>query len=65
MNVGGIDHEGLFLAVPEADVVEQRAPVLDDSRAGMDRLRRPFEADTADVLDQQQIVVFDEEEYRG
>jgi hypothetical protein len=39
--------------------------VPDDSRDAMRRLRLPFDANPADVLEQQQTVPFDEDEYRA
>jgi hypothetical protein len=40
------------------------SPVVDGSQEAMRRLRFPFEADPADVIEQQQDVPLDEDDYR-
>ena len=54
----------LFSQKPEDDEIDQRRPVLDDGAAALDRLRMPFEVDPADLLEQQQLVPMDEDDYR-
>jgi hypothetical protein len=43
---------------------EDPSPMVDGSQEAMRRLRFPFEANPADVIEQQQDVPLDEEDYR-
>jgi len=58
------DGGGLFLQPPHAEPPEHRPSVADESGERMRRLRFPFEADPADVADQDQAVPVDEDDYR-
>ncbi|HEV7898459.1 MAG TPA: hypothetical protein VGP31_11510 [Planosporangium sp.] len=51
----------LFSEVPEADAAEQWRTAVDDSPRAMERLRLPFDADPADVMDQSRVVPLDDE----
>lgn len=55
---------GLFRSIPEADAIEERQQVVDDSAAAMERHRLPFDVNVADAVEQQQPIPYDEDEYR-
>jgi hypothetical protein len=59
------DGDALFRQPPEVPGGDDHPSAFDDSREAMLRLRFPFEADPADVLEQQRSVPVDEDEYRG
>ncbi len=59
------DGDALFRPPHDRHEAEQPTPVPDDSHEAMRRLRLPFDANPADVLDQQRTEPFDENEYRG
>ena len=58
------DSEALFRQSPDAPS-DDAASVFDGSQEAMRRLRFPFEANPADVIEQQQDVPVDEDDYRG
>jgi hypothetical protein len=58
------DSEALFRHSPDAPG-DDAASVFDGSQEAMRRLRFPFEANPADVIEQHQDVPADEDEYRG
>jgi hypothetical protein len=65
--MGWTEAEGdaLFRQPPDEHVGDDAASVFDGSREAMRRLRFPFEANPADVAEQDQDVPLDDEEYRG
>lgn len=64
-NTAATDPEGgLFRSVPEADAIEENQPVVDDSAEAMERHRLPFDVNPADAMEQQQVVPYDEDDYR-
>jgi hypothetical protein len=59
------DGDALFRPPRDRHEAEQPALGPDASPQAMQRLRLPFDADPADVLEQQHTVFFDEDEYRS
>jgi len=64
MTVPAEDRDRLFQEPPSRSAAEEPSPALDSSTEAMRRLRFPFEADQADVIEQQQDVPEDEDDYR-
>ena len=58
------DGDALFRQPDPQRGDENPSPVLDGSQEAMRRLRFPFEANLADVIEQQQDVPMDEDDYR-
>lgn len=59
------DSDALFREPPDTQASEERSAVFDGSQEALRRMRFPFEANPADVIEQQQDVPADEDDYRG
>jgi hypothetical protein len=59
------DGDALFRQPPDGQMGDDGSSVFDGSREAMRRLRFPFEADPADLAEQNQDVPLDDDEYRG
>lgn len=57
-----LDAEGLPVPPPEADATEQSLPLIGDNDEPVPA-PQPLESDPADVQEQRQIVVTDDEDY--
>ena len=57
------DSDALFRHQPD-EQAEPDAPAFDGSQEAMRRLRMPFDANPADVVEQDQEVPTDDDEYR-
>ena len=59
------DGDALFRQPPNEQAADDTSALFDGSREAMRRLRFPFEANPADVIEQDQDVPVDDDEYRG
>jgi len=59
------DGDALFRHPPDEQVDDDASSVFDGGREAMRRLRFPFEANPADVVEQDQAVPLEDDEYRG
>lgn len=59
------DGDALFRHPPDEHAPDDASSVFDGGQEAMRRLRFPFEADPADVAEQDRAVPLEDDEYRG